>query len=134
MSWRVSLLLYPVWYSLCFLDLIDYFISHVSEVFDYNLFKYFLRSFLFLIFFWDLYNSNVGTFSIASDVSETALNCFNSFFFILLPGSYFTILSFSSLIHSSASVILLLIPSRDIFNFSNCAVHHCLILVLLDPC
>ena len=37
-----------------------YFLSHVMEVFNYNLFKYFLRPFLFLFFFWDSYNSNVG--------------------------------------------------------------------------
>ena len=32
--------------TLCFLDLVDYFLSHVREVFSYYLFKYFLRSFL----------------------------------------------------------------------------------------
>ena len=36
---------YPTWDSLCFLDLVDYFISHVNEVFSYYLFKYFLSSF-----------------------------------------------------------------------------------------
>ena len=38
--------IYPVWDTLCFLDLADYFLSHVREVFSYYLFKYFLRSFL----------------------------------------------------------------------------------------
>ena len=33
--------------------LINYFLSHISEVFNYNLFKYFLSPFLFLLFFWD---------------------------------------------------------------------------------
>ena len=47
-SWHVSLWVYPVWDSLRFLDLSGYFLSHVREVFDYNLFKYFLRSFLSL--------------------------------------------------------------------------------------
>ena len=28
--------------TLCFLDLVDYFLSHVGEVFSYSLFKYFL--------------------------------------------------------------------------------------------
>ena len=37
---------YPAWDSLCFLDLVDYFLSHVWKVFRYYLFKYFLRSFL----------------------------------------------------------------------------------------
>ena len=31
-SRHVSLWVYPVWFSLCFLDLIDYFLSHVREV------------------------------------------------------------------------------------------------------
>ena len=37
---------YPIWDSLCFLHLVDYFLSHVREVFNYHLFKYFLRTFL----------------------------------------------------------------------------------------
>ena len=47
--------LYPVWDSLCLLDLIDYFLFHVGEIFNYNLFKNFLIPFLFLFFFWDPY-------------------------------------------------------------------------------
>ena len=35
-------LLYPVWDFLCFLDVIDSFLSHVRNVFNYNLFKFFL--------------------------------------------------------------------------------------------
>ena len=65
---------------------IDYFLSHVREVLDYNLFKYFLRPFLFLFFFWAPYNSNVGAFNVVPEVSMTVLNSFHSFFFILLPG------------------------------------------------
>ena len=75
--------------SLCFLELIDYFLSHVKEVFNYNLFKYFLSPFLLPFFFWDPYNSNVGTFNVDPEVSETVLNSFHSFFSILLCGSYF---------------------------------------------
>ena len=88
MSWHVSPWIYPVWDSLCFLDLIKYFLSYIREVFNYNLFKFFLSSFLFLFFFWDPYNSNVGVFNVP-EVSETVLNSFHSFFFILLCGSYF---------------------------------------------
>ena len=44
---------------------------------------------LFLFFFWDPYNSNVGAFNVVQGVSETVLNSFHSFFFILLCGSYF---------------------------------------------
>ena len=55
-SWRVSPWIYPVWDSLCFQDLINYFLSHIREIFNYNLFKHFLSPFLFLFFFWDPYN------------------------------------------------------------------------------
>ena len=94
------------------LDLIDYFLSHVREVFNYNLLQYFLRPFLFLFFFWDPYNSNVGVFNVVPEVSETVLNSFHSFFFILLCGTYIHYFIFQ-VIRSSASVILLLIPSRE---------------------
>ena len=39
-------LVYPVWNSLCLLDLIGYFLFHVGEIFNYNLFKNFLIPFL----------------------------------------------------------------------------------------
>ena len=81
MSWRVSPWIYPVWDSLCFLDLGDYFLSHIKEVFAYNFFKYFLSPFLFLFFFWNPYNSNVGMFSLVPGISEIV---FNSFFFLIL--------------------------------------------------
>ena len=41
------------WDSLGFLDFGGYFISHFREVFDYNLLKYFLIPFPFVLFFWD---------------------------------------------------------------------------------
>ena len=40
---------YPSWDSLCFLDLVDYFLLHVQGAFSYYLFKYFLWSFLSLL-------------------------------------------------------------------------------------
>ena len=43
---------YPAQDSLCFLDLVGYFLSHVTEVFSYYFFKYFLRSLLSLFSFW----------------------------------------------------------------------------------
>ena len=39
---------YPAWDSLHFLDLVDYFFSHIREVFSYYLFKYFPRCLLSL--------------------------------------------------------------------------------------
>ena len=43
----------PLQDSLCLLDLVDYFLFHVGEIFNYNLFKIFLIPFLFLFLFWD---------------------------------------------------------------------------------
>ena len=74
--------------TLHLLDLIDYLLFHVGEIFNYNLFKNFLKAFLFL-FFWDPYNSNAGAFDIVTEVSETVLSFFHSFYFILLFRSYF---------------------------------------------
>ena len=63
-SWRVSPWVYSVWHSLRFLGLGGYFLSLVREVFDYNLFTYFLWSFLSLFSFWDPYNANVVVFNV----------------------------------------------------------------------
>ena len=37
-------------------------------------------AFLFVFFFWDSYDSNVGAFHIVPEVSEVAFISFNSFF------------------------------------------------------
>jgi len=83
------------------------------KVFNYYLFKYFLMVFLFVFFFWDSYDLNVGVFNIVPEVSEIVLISFNSFF--LYVSFISTILSTTSLILSSASLILLLFPSRVFF-------------------
>ena len=46
---------------------------------------------LFFLFFflWVPYNSNVGAFNIVTEVSETIVSSFHSFYFILLFRSYF---------------------------------------------
>ena len=61
--------------TLHFIDLGGYFLSHVWEVFNYNLFKYFLRFFLFF-FFLDPYNLNIGAFNVFPEVSETDFHFF----------------------------------------------------------
>ena len=113
MSWCVSPCVCPIWDSLCLLDSMDYLLSHVGEIFNYNLFKNFLIPFVFL-FFWDPYNSKVSVFNIVPEVSETILSSFHFFFltFFFSWAVISTILSSSSLICSSTSEILLLIPSR----------------------
>ena len=78
-----------------------------------TIFKYFLRPFLFLFFFWDPYNLNAGAFNIVPDVSETVLILFILFSLFCSVVVISTILSSKSLIYSSASNILLLIPSRE---------------------
>ena len=108
MSWGVSPWVYPVWDSLGFLDLGDYFLPRFREVFSSYL-KYFLIPFVFF-FFWDTYESNFGVFNIVPGVSEVVLISFNSLF---LSASFIsTILSSTSLMLSYASVILLMVPSR----------------------
>ena len=106
----VSPWVYPVCDSLGFLDLGGYFFPHFREVFNYYLLKYFLMPFLFVFFFWDSYDLNVGAFNFVPEVSEVVLISFNSFF---LSASFISnILSSTSLILSSSFVILLLVPSR----------------------
>ena len=81
--WGASPWVYPVWDSLGFSDLGDSFLLHFREVFNYYL-KCFLMVFLFVFFFWDSYDSNVGAFNIVLEVSEIVLISFNSFLFFLL--------------------------------------------------
>ena len=94
----VFLLGFILYETLHFLDLGRYFLSQVREVFDYNLFKYFLRPFLFLFFFWDPYNENAGAFNVVPEVSETVLISFLSFSLFCSSAVMSTILSSSLLI------------------------------------
>ena len=103
---------YPVWNSLHFLDLGEYFPSHVKEVLSYYLCKYFLRSFLSL-FFCDCYKVNVGIFNVVQEVSYSVFISFHSFF--CLGAVISTILSSRTFTYSSASVFLLLISSNLFF-------------------
>ena len=91
---------------------LDHFLFYLGEIFNYNLFKYFLIHFLFLFLFWDPYNSNVGGFNLVPKVSETILSSFQLFTLFYSSAVISTILSTSLLIHSSPSYILLSTPSR----------------------
>src|SRR5574337_611688 len=53
---------------------------HFKEVFICYLLKYFFMPFLFVFFFWDPYDLNVGAFNIVPEVFEVVLISFNSFF------------------------------------------------------
>ena len=125
MSWCASLSTYHLWNCLGFLDLGDYFLFYIREVFSYNFLKYVLISFHFLSFFWNPYNWNVG-----AKCCPRGLWDYSYFFFFFSPilfslfcsGSVIsTILSCNSLIHFSASVIQLPVPfSAFLKNFSYC--------------
>ena len=98
--------------TLCFLDLGDYFLSHVRDIFSYYLFKYFLRPFfslsLFLRPLWckcSIWCCPRGLLTFI--VSFYSLFCSMS--------AVITILFSSSVICFSASFILLLIPSSVFF-------------------
>ena len=41
-----------------------------------GLFEYFLKPFIFLFFFWDLYHVNFGAFNAVPEVSETIIISF----------------------------------------------------------
>ena len=88
MSWGVSPWAYPVWDSLGFLDLGGYFLTHFRDVFNYYLLKYFLMVFPFVFFFWDSYDSIVGTLTLfqrSLTLSSFRLIIFSSLFHLLPP-------------------------------------------------
>jgi len=105
--------------TLRFVNLADYFLSHVWKVFSYYCFKYFLRSFLSL-------SSPSGTpikqmlvhlmlSQRSFRLSSVFVFVFHSFFYILFWGSDFHHSVLRSLVCSSASVTLLLIASSVLF-------------------
>ena len=94
MSWLVSSWIY-VWDSLCFLDMRDYFLSHIKEGFHYNSSNMHFFSNLFLFY------SSSGT-----PIIQALLH--------LIHGSNSSILSSSWLI-DSYSLVLLLTPSSVVF-------------------
>jgi len=103
---------------LYFLDLIDYFLYYVRELFSYYLFKYFLRCFLSLFCFWDPYKVHGG---VLNAVQRSLRLSSSSFFFVSILFSVFCLVALISTIRSSrslicsASHILPLIPSSVLF-------------------
>ena len=141
MSLHVSSWVYPEWGSLHLLDLGGYFLSHVREVFNYNLFKYFLWPFLFHLFFWDPCNLSVVAFNVVPEVPETVLFPLHPFIFLysvlwqlFLPFCFLA--QFSILLPQLFCYWFLLefFVCFFLFVFFNYyVVHHCP-LVLLVPC
>ena len=107
MTLGMFLLEFVLFKTLCFLDVGDYFLSPIRNVFDCYLFKYFLTSFPSLLLFWDPYNSNVGLFNVVPEVS--GLFSFLFIIIIISTAEVSTILSSRSFICSSFLVVLLLI-------------------------
>ena len=129
MSWGVSPWIYPVWDPLGFLDMDDYFLLHFREVFNYYLLKYFLMVFLFVFFFWDSYDLNVGVFNIVSEVSEVVLISFNSFFFFRLCFIYFH----HSVFHLTYPIFCLSYSTvgslQSAFDLIYCIIHYILTFI-----
>ena len=84
--------------------------------------------FLFVFFYWDSYDSNVGAFHIVLEVSEIVLISLIHFSFFLSDSFISTILSSISLILSYASVILLFVASRVFSDLTYCIIHYILTL------
>ena len=128
----------PSWKSLCFLDLVDYFLSDVQKVFSCYLFKYFLGSFLSLFSFWDSCSENVGAFNVVPEVFRLFFTYFCSLFCFVAVISI--VLCSKWLIHSFDSVILLLILCSVLFisvclflNSSKSVVNTSCIFSILFP-
>ena len=122
MSWCVYLWIYPICNSLGFLDLSGYFLSHFRVVFFLLLLspKIFVHALsLCLLLLGYLWFECWGT-CIVPEVSKAVLISFSSFFFI-------PFLSSSLLIYSSASVTLLLVPSRAFL----IQLFHCFLLMTI---
>ena len=71
--------------TLHYLGLGDCFFFHVRKVFIYYVFKYFLRSRLFLFSFWDPYNASFMYLMLSQ--RSLRLSSFHVFFFILFHGN-----------------------------------------------
>ena len=137
-SWGVSPWVYPVWDSLGFLDMGGYFLPHFREVFNYYLLKYFLMAFLFVLFFWDFYDLNVGEFNIVPEVSEVVLISFHSFFFFFIFPVCFIYFHHSIFYFTNpifCLLILLFVASKVfLISFIAYSLYIDSFLFLLGPC
>ena len=101
--------------SLYFLDLVDYFLYYVMEVFSYYLSKYFLRSCFALFSFWTPMMQMLAhliLYQRSFRLSSFLFTLFSIFCSVVMIS---TTLSSRLLICSSTSVILLLVPSSVFF-------------------
>ena len=66
------------------INVVSYLPEVVWRVNNYYLLEYFLMVFLFVLFFWESYDSNAVAFNIVLEVFEIVFISFNSFFFFPL--------------------------------------------------
>ena len=128
MSWCISPWVYPFVDSLGFLDLGGDFLPYFREVLNYYLLKYFLMGFLFVFFFWDSYDSNVGAFNMVPEVSEIVFISFNSFLFFPLCFIYF----YHSIFYLTYPIFCLGYSTvgslQSVFDLIYCIIHYILTL------
>ena len=146
MDLSMFLLGFTLYGTLHFLNLGGYFLSHVGEVFDYNLCEHFVNLFLCVFFFQGSCNLIVSGVIFVPEFYKTVFNSFQSFFFLILFSSDFhhsllqLTYSFSCL--SQFGIVLFwCIPSFQLFCFHLClfvlqffqiSVKH--FLYFLNPC
>ena len=93
--------------TLWVLDVGGYFLPHFREVLNYYLLKHFLMAFLFVFLIWDSYDSILGHLTVSQRSLRLSSFLLILFSFSLSASFISTNLSSTSLILSSASVILL---------------------------
>ena len=113
MSWGVPSWVYFIWYSLCFLDLSEWFLSHVREVLSYYLIEYFFCPLLSVSgtpIIWMLV-----CLTLSQSSPRLSSFVFNLSYLFCSASIISTNLCSTSLIRSSASYILLLLASSEFF-------------------
>ena len=121
----VSPWVYPVWDSLCFLDLIDYCLSYVGD-------STIISSKIFSMPFFPSSGTPITGMMIYLILSKRSLRLSAIFSFLPLYSALqqlFQPLCPPAHLSLPLSVILLLVPSRVFFNFSDCVVHLSLFIL-----
>ena len=125
MSGYVSPWVYTVWGSSCLLVLLDYFLFHVGEIFNYNLFKNFLIPFLSFSSGTPIMQMLVPLMLSQRLLRLSSFSFFHSFFYSLFRGSDFH----HSVLQVTYSFFCLSYSATDSFQ---CIVPLCLCLALVD--
>ena len=91
--------------------------------------------FLFVFFFWDSYDSNVGVFNIVPEISEVVLISFNSFFFFpLFIYFYNSIFYLTNPIFCFRYSTICCLQSVFLFHLLHFSLYIDSFLFLLGPC